>query len=196
MATNLEQITKDMEVSQKTQQVILDALTKFTQVSELIQQASAMCVTNTAQTPVARAGSGNNQAGASQQAENSKPGESVVPPKLVFDDSVVLAGGAPVLFPSHSVGFDDMHRKFREACEHVHCKAGKWEKVTGMDSFENLQYSWGTFHAVDLFHMLWFASAALTKRLADGDTWFPTEETKCLIEAINMLNALKWKPRK
>jgi len=169
-ADDIVKAAKELEEAQKANQTALAVLQKYQNLSELVQQMHALCSTQ-------------------QSKTDDKPVEKTTISNIDTYNRVT-AGKDPII--NYPDSFSVMHGKFKEACQRVCNGADNWSRIQNLSDFNDLNYNVSNFRAVDLFNMIWLATAALMQRLSNNRTWYPTPEMQPLIDAINMLNTLKF----
>jgi len=171
-ADDLAKATKDIETSQKTQQALLTTLDKYKQVAELMRQVHDIL-----------------QPEAAKPDEKAKPQEDASKALIWKNLSQTVRTDRPILFVDGK-DFQDMLKRFKDACEYVHTRRGDWSEVKDLSSFDHMSYC-GYLSVETMMNMLWFSSAILTRNFAH-QRWGVDSTMKLLIESINMLNALEF----
>lgn len=197
MTNNAEvtQAVKDIQESQKCNQTVLSILAKYQELSKLIQQASAVCASDSASKNDNASVQKNKEPPFNPHPETEKsvnpPGNALNFESMMSTNQKTVKRERPILFPKEQ-DFHKMYKTFKSACKNVHKKYGPWADVKSMSSFNNLGYDDDRLDMKTLFNMLWFVSAAITQNLSH-DFWHVDEDMEPLIGAINMLNSLEFK---
>jgi hypothetical protein len=184
-ADDIAKATATVEAARTANQTMLTALENYKQLSSLVKQAGAFCVAEPA-----------NATNAENKSDTTSPNKrkSTSEPKERLDRSLnkVVKRSRPILYPSGR-SLESMLDKFERVCAEVKNGEGRWGTVRkeGLDVFNQMGYGEGPKGVQSLFHLLWFAAAALTQHL-NHDWWNVDFEMEPLLEAINMLNAIEF----
>jgi len=185
--SELTQALNDMQGLQKSHQTILAILTKYQELSKLIQQANAVCFPS----PLSDDPSSRGETTPSP----IQPGSATSRQTLNFKNMVAtrnqtIKRSRPILYPDGQ-NFENMFKVFKNACKSVHKNSGPWSDITDLSSFDRIGYGNEHLSMKTMFNMLWFVSAAITQNLSK-DYWLVDEDMQPFIEAINMLNSLEF----
>lgn len=188
-ADDIVKATKTVQETRDAQQTVLAALDNYKQLSALVKQAAAFCVSETLSPSQGQCSLAAETEPTVKKQKVTPEAASPVSGQLLLRDNLnrLKHTTCEVRFPAQSL--PQMWSQFKRVCTRVSDGSSYWGKVSndGLAAFKKLDYS----DVRELFQLLWFASAALTEHL-NHDWWNVDHDMVPLLEAINMLNALKF----